>query len=340
MISSTRTWGVTNLPTGNYTLLFRTATTDTSLKTYALDNIDISSCGYPPSELSPYSSLLSFSCDFDHSNMCEMMNEEPQSKSEYNFTLLTGDTLPDPRQLGPARDHTSNSTSGGFLYWDRQLPFTGRDTGRVFISRSIEKNTGMCLKMAYFVNSTAVNKNATSLYVSMGGCEAQFLWILSLDNSQGWQTVIVPVSGVPCGTNFYFDVGQSGSIPVSVALDDIVVDQCSSFIPTTTTSTTTITTTATITTTTSTTTLTTMITTEPITSNSSSTETTEPVTSNSSSTETTEPVTSNSSSTETTEQPQTVVHGNDNNNNNNIDSINKQHCANDTQSCCSIIFNQ
>ena len=36
---------------------------------------------------------------------------------------LTGDTIPN-RKLGPTRDHTTNSSSGGFVYWNQQLPYT------------------------------------------------------------------------------------------------------------------------------------------------------------------------------------------------------------------------
>jgi hypothetical protein len=222
--------------------------TDISPRTFAVDNIAITSCDYPPSQLSPYYSLLSFSCTFDNMTMCDMDNGDSFTEPTYNFTVFTGDTVPN-EDLGPTRDHTSNSTSGGFLYWNRQLPFTARDFGEVHPSTTIVQNLGMCVQFAYYVKSLAVNKNGTTLSISAGGCYATRLWYQSLDDSQGWQVVIVPVAEFACAETFYFAVNQREPIPVSVAFDDIEIDQCSSFLPTTTStltsSTTTTTTTAT-----------------------------------------------------------------------------------------------
>ena len=75
------------------------------------------------------------------------------------------------------------------------------------------------------------------------------LWYLSLNDSQGWQTVIVPALNFACLETFYFNVNQRELIPVSVAFDDIEIDQCSSLIPTTTTTSTSTSTTTTVTTT-------------------------------------------------------------------------------------------
>ncbi len=184
-------------------------------------------------------------------------NDDRMSPPTFNFTVFTGDTVPN-RELGPTRDHTNNSTSGGFLYWNRELPFTSTDFGRVYPSTTIEQNLGMCVKFAYYVKSLAVNKNGTTLGISTGGCYGASLWYHSLDDSQGWQTVIVPVKNSACAETFYFGVNQRQPIPVAVAFDDIEIDQCSSISPTTTTSSTT-TSTSTITTTTTTTTTTTSL---------------------------------------------------------------------------------
>jgi hypothetical protein len=237
-----RTWGIINLPVGHYSLLFRVENTDYPRGSFALDNIAITSCDYPPTQLSPYNSLLSFSCDFDNLTMCDMINGYASSPPTFNFTVFTGDTVPN-KKLGPFRDHTTNSTSGGFLYWDQHLPFTTTDFGRVYPSKTIEQNTGMCVKFAYYVKSEIVNKNGTIVGVSFGGGYGGPLWSQSLDDSQGWQIVIVPVSEFASAETFYFDVNQREPIDVSVAFDDIEIDQCSSLIPTTTSTSTSITTT-------------------------------------------------------------------------------------------------
>jgi hypothetical protein len=38
---------------------------------------------------------------------------------KYNIIVLTGDTIQD-RQLGPTLDHTTNSSSADFIYWNQQ----------------------------------------------------------------------------------------------------------------------------------------------------------------------------------------------------------------------------
>jgi hypothetical protein len=102
--------------------------------------------------------------------MCDMANDggvlDPPT---FNFTVFTGDTVPN-RELGPTRDHTTNSTSGSFVYWDRELPFTTSDFGRVYPLTRIDQNFGMCIKFAYYVKSLAINKNATTLSIPTGGC--------------------------------------------------------------------------------------------------------------------------------------------------------------------------
>lgn len=262
-----------NLPVGNYSLLFRTDLTDGYVpRLFALDNISITSCDYQPYELSPYSSLLSLSCNFDDQSMCDMINDDNAfSTSTYNFTVFTGETVPN-KELGPTRDHTTNSTTGGFLYWDQHTPYTTTDSGLVCTSETIAQNAGMCVKFAYYVKSAAKNKNGTQLGLTTGGCYGATLWGVLLDDSQGWQLVIVPVKNYACGETYYFSVYQITLAAVSVAFDDIQIDQCASLIPTTTTTTTSTSTTTTINiTTTQTTTMistlttTTLTTTTPIT---------------------------------------------------------------------------
>jgi hypothetical protein len=253
---------------------------------FALDNIAVTSCDYPSSELSPYDSLLSFSCNFDNLTMCNMTNEDRFSTPTFNFTVFTGDTIPN-RKLGPTRDHTSNSSSGGFVYWNQQLPFTSTDFGKVSSPKRVEQNSGMCVKFAYYVKSLAVNKNGTSVGVSASGCYGGSLWYQSLDDSQGWQTITVPVLNFACAETFSFTVNQLEPTAVSVAFDDIEIDQCSSLVPTTTTASTS----------------TTLTTTQIITTSSSSTTSVTMTTSTSTPTITTSTVSTTSTSTSFTTPP-------------------------------------
>ena len=231
---SFRSWAVMNLPIGEYSLLFRVDNTDVARSSFALDNIAITSCDYAPYPMSPFNTILSFACDFDNLTMCDMVNGNRFSSPTFNFSVVTGETVPNP-ELGPTRDHTTNSSSGAFLYWQRELPFVPGDFGDISPSTRIEQNLGMCIRFAYYVNSSAINRNGTTLIVSAGGCYGSYLWIHSMDNSEDWQVVTVPVKGYACAETFYFDVTQKDPVPVSVALDDIEIAQCSSFDPPTTT---------------------------------------------------------------------------------------------------------
>ncbi|CAF1415883.1 unnamed protein product [Rotaria sordida] len=95
--------------------------------------------------------------------MCDTINDA--KISTFNFTVFTSNTIPD-QELGPVRDHTSNSTSGGFLYWNQYLPVNASDQGRVYLSKTIEQNNGMCIQLACYVKSKVVNKNTTMIRLS------------------------------------------------------------------------------------------------------------------------------------------------------------------------------
>ena len=273
-----------NLPVGYYSLLFRVDSTDDIPRSFALDNIAVMSCDYPPVMFTNAGALLSFSCNFDNLTMCDMTNGDRSYNPTFNFTVVTGDTVPN-RELGPLRDHTSNTTSGGFIYWDRHLPFIPGDSGNVHPSKPVEQNVGMCIRLAYYVKSAVENKNGTTVTLWTGGCDSSSLWRQSLDDSQGWQVAVAPVPKKVCEMTFYFMVYQQITTSVSVAFDDIEIGSCSSLSPTTTTTftstaTTTTPSTSTVTTTTTTSTSTLIITT----SSSSTTQTTTMTTTSSTST--------------------------------------------------------
>ncbi|CAF1401590.1 unnamed protein product [Adineta steineri] len=245
------TWGIINLPVGYYSLLFRVDSVKSNPRSFAIDNISVTSCDYSPTTFPYDGNLLSFSCNFDNLTMCEMQNGDRYIKATYNFSVVTGDTVPN-RELGPIRDHTSNSSTGGFIYWNQQLPFIRGDSGVVCPLNLVEINLGMCVRFAYYVKSLAENKNGTVVSLWTGLCDSRSLWARSLDDSQGWQMVVVPVPNIVCQGTFYFYAHQLLTIPVSVAFDDIEIGSCDILSPTTTTSTTTTVTTSTTTETTTT----------------------------------------------------------------------------------------
>jgi len=213
-----------------------------------LDNIEIISCDYPSFQLSPINnSFLSFSCNFDDLSQCGIKNDDGSSVlPSYDFSVYTGDTVP-KADLGPTRDHTNNSTIGGFIYWNQQLPFVPRATGFIDLDKTIEQNSGMCIQFAYYVKSLAINKNSTTLSLFASDNRNQWVWRRSLDDSQGWQIVTITMSNDVRKGKFYFIVNQHVNTDISVAFDDITVQQCVTlpFISTTTTTTTVQTTTST-----------------------------------------------------------------------------------------------
>ncbi|CAF4026040.1 unnamed protein product [Rotaria sordida] len=247
-------WGIVNLPVGYYSLLFRVDTTGTNPYSFALDNISITSCDYPSSTFTDDNvGLLSFSCNFDNLTMCEMENGDRSIRPTHNFTIVTGDTVPN-RKLGPTRDHTSNSSTGGFIYWDRQLPFAPTDLGYIHPPKPMVVDLSMCIRFAYYIKSSIDNKNGTTLGLTDGGCFGSTLWYIYTDDSQGWQVIILPVPNVVCMESFYFTVYQQPPVVVAVALDDIAIEHCSTLSPTTTSISTTTTVTTTVSTTITTTT--------------------------------------------------------------------------------------
>ena len=162
---------------------------------------------------------------------------DPASAPSYNFSVYSGETVPKP-QLGPTRDHTTNTTGGAFLYWNQQLPFVPAATGWIDLVRLIEQTSGTCLQFAYYAKSSLVNKNATTLNLFASDSATQALWTQSLDDSEGWQLVTLAFPQIIIQRTFYFTVKQGILTDVSVAFDDIAIEQCP-FLPFTTTTTTT-----------------------------------------------------------------------------------------------------
>lgn len=176
-----------------------------------------------------------FACDFEDGTMCDMKNGiwyDPQIPL-YNFTVATGENVPD-KELAPATDHTHNSSSGHYLYWHRpaRSAHTSMD-GRVSLP-IFEQHKHLCLRFAYYINSSEVTKNNTMLVIYLKGCYTATLWGLHADDTQGWQTDEIQLNDVSCNVTISFDAWPDIYNAVSVALDDIVVDTCSRYLTTTT----------------------------------------------------------------------------------------------------------
>jgi hypothetical protein len=92
----------------------------------------------------------------------------------------------------------------------------------------IETNRDMCIRFAYFVNSTNVqpNEQNTEIHVSARGCHIETLWSVELDNSDGWQLVTKSLHPTACTQGIYFRITQKRPSRVAVAFDDITLAQC------------------------------------------------------------------------------------------------------------------
>ncbi|UJR32684.1 hypothetical protein I4U23_020143 [Adineta vaga] len=220
------TWGIVDLPLGSYSLLFHVDSKSTDLSSFALDDISVTSCNYPFSEMTSSPSLLSFSCNFDQSMQCEMENGYLGVINSFNFTIFTGDTIPD-RQLGPKNDYTTNSSSGGFYYWNRQSNLSADDFATFSSLKTIERNADMCIKFAYFVKPLVVDGNETILTLDGLKCSRENVWTKSVVDSQGWQLISIHLENYVCAEQFYFSVFVETAKKVAVAFDDIRFAQCS-----------------------------------------------------------------------------------------------------------------
>ncbi|CAF0792384.1 unnamed protein product [Adineta ricciae] len=220
------TWATTQLPIGSYSLLFRVDSQSSDFGSFALDDIQVISCDYPFSEFATSPSLLSYSCNFDEPSQCEMANGFPNVHTEFNFTIFTGNTVPD-RELGPIHDYTSNSPSGGFYYWNRQTNLSADDFGMFSPLRTIERNTDMCVRFAYYVKPSVVDEHETALMLDALECAKGNVWLKPVIDSQGWQFVVIRLQDYSCAEKFYFSVVVETTRKVAVAFDDIQFEQCS-----------------------------------------------------------------------------------------------------------------
>ncbi|CAM4986237.1 unnamed protein product [Rotaria socialis] len=204
-------WAYAPLLIGSYSLLFRMDSDYEVDSSFALDSISVNSCGY----LQKYfygTSHLEFACDFDSplDSTCGIRDDHIDFHPEtvINYTIKSPNTIND-RDLGP-RQTTARLINGQF-----KTPL-------------IETNRDMCIRFAYFVNSTDVqrNENNTKIDVIARGCHTASIWSIELDNSFGWQLIIGPFNPTACTQGIYFRITQKRPTRVAVAFDDITIAQC------------------------------------------------------------------------------------------------------------------
>jgi hypothetical protein len=225
---SNRSWAYTPLLIGNYSLLFRMDSDYEVSSSFAIDSISVSSCGY----LQQYfygTSSLDFACDFDSpmDNSCGIRDDytDFQPQSVINYTINSPNSIRD-RDLGPRQ---STGWSGdSFLYWSRSDSTPSTLINGQFKTPLIETNRDMCIRFAYFVNSTNVqpNEHNTEIQISARGCHIATLWSVELDNSDGWQLVTKSLHPTACTQGIYFRITQKRPTRVAVAFDDITIAQC------------------------------------------------------------------------------------------------------------------
>jgi hypothetical protein len=195
---------------------------------FAIDSISIRSCGYLQKYLYG-TSHLEFSCDFDShmDSTCGIRNDytDFNPQSVINYTIQSPSNIND-RELGPSQ--TTGWSGNNFFYWSRSERTSPLLINGLFKTPFIETNRDMCIRFAYFVNSTGVqpNENNTKIHISVRGCHIETLWSIELDNSFGWQLVNISLHPTACTQAIYFRITQQRPTRVAVAFDDITVAQC------------------------------------------------------------------------------------------------------------------
>lgn len=231
MFSSNRSWAYTPLRLGNYSLLFQMSSNEEIDSSFALDSISIHSCQYLQKYLDP-TSRLQFACDFDSNfdRTCGIRDDDtdfdPQSTLKY--TIQSPDTIAD-RELGPRQ--TTGWSGPWFLYWSRSEQTSSTLINGQVKTPVIETNRDMCIRFAYFVNSTGVqpNENNTKIHVITRGCETVLVWSLELDHSYGWQLITTNLPPIACTQTIDFQMTQQRPTRVAIAFDDITIAQCGTF---------------------------------------------------------------------------------------------------------------
>ncbi len=227
---SNRSWAYTPLPIGNYSLLFRMDSDYEVSSSFALDSISVHSCEYPQTYFYG-TSYLEFACDFDSrfDSTCGIRDDytDLNPQSVLNYTIRSPNTIAD-RELGPRQ--TTGWSGEWFLYWSRSEQTSSTLINGQFKTPLIETNRDMCIRFAYFVNSTGVqpNENNTKITISARGCHIATLWSIELDHSYGWQLVTETFHHTACTQEIYFQITQQRPTRVAVAFDDITIAQCGS----------------------------------------------------------------------------------------------------------------
>jgi hypothetical protein len=171
-----------------------------------------------------------FSCDFESNSTCGIENGSPVDPQPppINFTIQSPQTVT-YQDLGPFSGHS-------FFYWSRpdDFPHAEEFNGRVHTPKFNQTDgEKMCVQFMYYIKSTGTD-NGTWLDASTGGCYAASLFFIEQDDSNGWQTITVPLHEGNCSISLYFTFNKRTPVRVALALDDIAVDWCNNFMKTTT----------------------------------------------------------------------------------------------------------
>ncbi|CAF2405546.1 unnamed protein product [Rotaria sp. Silwood2] len=163
-----------------------------------------------------------FACDFEDGTMCSMN----LVSAPINFTVATGQTVVD-KTLGPSYDHTFNTPSGHFLYWYRSAQITRVRVDGLIDVPAFLLQPNMCLRFAYYINSISTPEKLTALGVTLIGCTKSLIWSTKIIDSNGWQIVDTRLPDTYCSALLSFFVSSNATAGVSISLDDIVIDFCS-----------------------------------------------------------------------------------------------------------------
>lgn len=198
---------------------------DNQGSSFALDSIDVTSCDYFQYYLQA-TSYIEYSCDFESN--CNIVNDDIgiDPKTIVLGSIRSAGSV-DDTNIGP---RTSSGWGGEqFLYWFRSDETPTEAVNGQFRISTVETNREMCVRFAYFLNSTRnfpYTKN-TNLDLHVMGCQNETIWSIENDDSVGWQSAIVKLNQTKtCSQTFYLRIRQKRGQKVAVAFDNIDIFQC------------------------------------------------------------------------------------------------------------------
>jgi hypothetical protein len=228
-------WAVARLAPGTFKIAFLVGeggqTFDMKM---AIDDIKVYSCPAVNDMIASYNPVFGYyfeiNCDFesDRCGFSETYNDFT-SILPSNWSRLDGHQI-QYSNLGPIKDHTTNTIDGHFLSVNFTVPTKGGFPAATK-SALIFAHREMCLEFYYYANTEIFSPTSKSLFqVSIGGCYAAYIYGNSpYKNSTAeptWNRVLIQLLGYACREFFIVSFYGGDYLKMSFAIDDFRINRC------------------------------------------------------------------------------------------------------------------